>query len=109
MTIDEKRSRLQELRDLPHPRNAASEAELATLIAELQAYESGNLSAATQRMKQEREAIEARMRSLESVAARRAGLLARLNDTLAEARAERQAIDGELSTLLARMPGAGSA
>jgi hypothetical protein len=105
MTAEQKRERVRELGSLPQPRSAESEAELALLLAEVQAAEGANLANATQRMRSEREAMETRIRSLERLAERRASLLTRLEETLTEASAERQAIDGELASVLAGAAG----
>lgn len=59
------------------------------------------LAAAAQRVRAEREAVEARNRELERLVARRAALAARLADALADARAERRAIDADLAAVLA--------
>jgi len=105
MTVSQKRERLREIRDLPQPRSVILEAELATLVKELQAAEVESLSEATQRMRRERETTDARNRSLERLEARRIALLARLKEALAEARTERQAIDGELASVLSGKSG----
>ena len=101
MTVDQKRERLRELRDLPQPRSAAHQDELAALAKALQAVEAESLSGATQRMRQEREETEARTRSLERLATRRMALVARLEGALSETRVERLAIDAELASVLA--------
>ena len=101
MTTDQKRERLRELRELPLPRSAAHAEELAAVAKELQAVEAESLSVATQRMRREREETEARTRSLERLAARRRALVTRLEGALSETRAERQAIDAELASVLA--------
>ncbi len=59
------------------------------------------LVAATQRVRAEREAVEARNRELERLVARRAALADRLAAALADARTERRAIDAELAAVLA--------
>ena len=87
MTVDAKRDRLREIRELPLPRTPPLEAELAGLVQELQTVEAQNLSLATQRMRREREETEARTRSLERLAARRKALVERLEGALSETRA----------------------
>jgi len=63
------------------------------------------LAEAATRMRREREAAEARIRALESILARRTILATRLEATIADARAERRAIDTELATVLSGTPG----
>jgi len=82
VTVAAKRERLRELRDLPQPREPSLEGELAGLVQELQAEEAENLSAATQRMRQEREEAEARIRSLERLTTRRQALVDQLEKGL---------------------------
>ena len=100
MLAAQKYERLQELRELPQPRSIILEEELAALVRELQTAEAECLSEATQRLRRERENADARNRSLERLEARRIALLARLQDALSEARTERQAIDGELASVM---------
>ena len=96
----QKRHRFQELRRLPEPRSAADQAELDALRHELEAAEAAYLSDATKRMRVERERIESRNRRLQSLVTRRRALAERLGKTLAEAQAERQAIESELAGVL---------
>ena len=105
MTLDQQRERLRELRDLPQPRSPILEAELCALAEELQIAEVEKLSEATHRMRRERGTIEARNRSLERLKERRLALIERLEGTLAEARRERQVIDGELASVLSGVSG----
>lgn len=109
MTVNQMRERLRELRDLPPPRTADQEAELTTLVQDLHAAEAAALADSTRRTRQEREATEARVRSLQELAARRTGLTARLEATLSEARSERRAIDADLASVLAGSPGSAGA
>jgi len=95
-----KRQRFQELRGLPEPRSATDQAELDVLRQELEAAEAAYLSDATKRMRVEREQIDSRNRRLQSLVTRRRALAERLGKTLAEAQAERQAIESELATVL---------
>ena len=97
----EKRRRLQELRELPQSRSAAEQAEFEALVQELESAEAGYLADATQRVRREREVGEARNRSLEALLARRNALAERLEKALNEARAEQQAINRELASVLA--------
>jgi len=97
---DEKRQRFRYLQELPEPRTAADQAELDALIRDVEAAEAVYLSAATQRMRSEREETERRVRVLESLAARRLALAERLEKALADARTEQRAIQAELVTVL---------
>jgi hypothetical protein len=96
----QRRQRFQELRALLEPRSAADQAELNALAQELEVAEAVYLSDTTRRMRGEREQIESRNRRLQSLVTRRNALAERLGNTLAEARAERQAIETELATVL---------
>ena len=53
MMTNNPRQRLRELRELSPPRTAAQEAELASLVQELQIAESVHLAEAIQRLQQE--------------------------------------------------------
>ena len=98
----QKHERLQQLRSRDAGTLSASEqAELAVLIQELEAAEAAYLAPATQRLSREREAIEAQNHSLEDLARRKESLVRRLHDFVAEAEAERRAIDSELAAVLA--------
>src|SRR4051794_27248452 len=96
-----KRQRFQELRALPEPRSTAEQSELDSLVKELESAGSANLTDVTRKIGVEREQVEARNRRLESLVARRRGLAARLDNALADARAERQAIEAKLAPFLA--------
>src|SRR5262245_19766994 len=102
----QKRQRFQELRAMPEPRSAADQAELNQLGNDLEAVEAAHISDATKRMRVEREQIELRNRRLQSLVTRRKALADRLGNTLAEAQAERQAIESELATVLSAGSGA---
>ena len=108
MWEEQKSSRFQELRERQQKSTLteAEQAELAILVQELEAAEAGYLTPATQRLRQERENLETQNRTLEVLAHRKEALLLRLRDFLAEAQAERRAIECELATVLA--PGRGS-
>jgi hypothetical protein len=97
---DEKRQRFRALQELPEPRTAPDQAELDALIREVEAAEAAYLSAATRRMRAEREETERRVRVLESLAARRLALAERLEKALDDARAEQRAIQAELASVL---------
>ena len=106
MSEEQKRSRFQELRGRQQQSTLteAEQAELAILVQELEAAEASYLTPATQRLRQEREALETQNRTLEALALRREALVRRLRDFLAEAQAERRAIDRELAAVLAATP-----
>jgi len=103
MWDDHKRSRLQQLRQRQGENGLceAERTELASLVQELEAAESTHLSPATQRLRHERETIETQNRALEGLAIRKKAFVQRLRDFVAEAQAERQAIDRELAAVLA--------
>jgi hypothetical protein len=102
MWNEQKRQRFQYLRD----RQSAGvledteRAELTLLMDELQAAEARYLRPATQRLQDEREIVEAQNRALEVLLRRKERLAQRLEDFLAEAQAERRAIEGELAAVL---------
>lgn len=79
----------------------AERAELASLTEELTAAEAVYLVPGEQRLRREREAIEAQNAALEALADRKSALVARLREVLAQSRTERQAIEGELAAVLA--------
>ncbi len=103
MWDEQKRSRFEQLRQHRETsvRPEAEQAELALLTQELEAAEAGYLTPATERLRQEREALESQNRALETLARRKQALVQRLHDFLAETQAERRAIDGELAAVLA--------
>lgn len=78
----------------------AERSELALLTEELETAEASYLTPATERIRREREAVEAQNRALDALALRKEALVRRLHDFLAEAQAERRAIDGELAAAL---------
>jgi hypothetical protein len=101
MWEEQKRQRLQELRERQSGLTEAERAELAGLLKELEAAEAAYLRPATERLRAEREILEKQNRTLEVLAHRKEGLLRRLRDFLAEAKAERHAIERELDAVLA--------
>ncbi len=103
MWEEKKRTRFQELRQRQHENllTGAEQAELALLLQELEAAEAAALAPATERLQQQREAIESQNRSLEALAHRKEALVRRLRDFLSEAQAERRAIARELAVVLA--------
>lgn len=103
MWEEQRRSRFQQLRQRQGngALTEAEQAELALLTQELEAGEAGYLAPTTERLRQERETLEAQNRTLEALALRKEALVRRLRDFLAESQAERRAIDGELAAVLA--------
>jgi hypothetical protein len=103
MWDEQKRSRFHQLRQRLRDGGLreAEQAELALLVQELEADEAGYLTPSTERLRQERETLEAQNRALEVLARRKAALALRLRDFLAEALTERQAIESELDAVLA--------
>ncbi|HEV3261310.1 MAG TPA: hypothetical protein VG013_30945 [Gemmataceae bacterium] len=97
------RSRFQQLRQRQRENvlTEAEQAELALLVQELETAEATYLTPATERLRQERETLEAQNRTLEVLALRKEALVLRLRDFLAEAQTERRAIECELAAVLA--------
>ena len=77
------------------------QAELASLVKELEVAEAVYLTPGTERLRQERETIEDQNRRLEKLVSRREALVQRLRSFLTEAQAEQRAIDRELTAVLA--------
>jgi hypothetical protein len=102
MWEEQKRNRFQHLRQLQQERvlTEAEQTELELLVQELEAAEAAYLTPATERLQKEREAIEARNRTLETLALRKENLVRRLRAFLAEAQVERRAIECELAAVL---------
>ena len=96
-------SRFQELRQRQREGvlTEAEQAELKLLVQELEAAEATYLTPATERLRQQRGTLETQNRALEALALRKEALVLRLRDFLAEAQAERRAIEGELAAVLA--------
>ena len=96
-------SRFQQLRQRQRENvlTEAEQAELALLLQELEAAEATYLTPATERLRQQRGTLETQNRALEVLALRKEALVLRLRDFLAEARAERRAIESELAAVLA--------
>lgn len=103
MWDEQKRRRFQELRQRQQEGGLteAEQAELTLLVKELEASEAAYLAPATQRVRQEREALEEQNRNLEALIRRKEDLVRRLRDFLAETQVERQAIARELTDVLA--------
>jgi hypothetical protein len=83
----------------------AEQAELAALGQERERNEAAYLSPATQRLRAERQTLQTQNSRLEALVRRKEALAQRLRDFLADARAEQNAIEGELAAVL----GGGSA
>ncbi len=102
MWEEQKRQRFRQLRErqLAGVLGESEQAELTLLIEELQAAEARYLTPATQRLRDERKIIEAQNHALDGLMRRKERLAQRLEDFLAEAQAERRAIEGELAAVL---------
>ena len=102
MWNDQKRERLQHLRqsELNGVLTDSEKSDLSLLIQELDCTETAVLRPATERLRSERQALEARNRVLQDLLRRRQVLAARMRTVLAETQAERQAIDRELTSVL---------
>ncbi len=76
----QKQSRFQQLRQrqAENVLTEAEQAELALLTQELEAAEAAYLTPATERLRQEREALESQNRALEVLALRKEALVSRL-------------------------------
>jgi hypothetical protein len=76
------------------------QAELAQMIEEIESAEAAYLGPATERLRAERTQIQARSAALQRLVRRKEALAWRLEQTLAEARGERQAIEEEQNRIL---------
>jgi hypothetical protein len=74
-------------------------AELAHLVQEIEAAEASYLVPAVERLRRERELLETQNRTLARLAVRKGALVLRLRDFLADAQAERRAIEDELTAV----------
>ncbi len=103
MWDEPKRSRFHQLRERRRDGGLSEveQAEFALLTHKLEAAEASYLTPATEKLRQERETLEAQNRALEVLARRKELLAWRLRDFLAEAQAERQAIESECAAVLA--------
>jgi hypothetical protein len=110
MWDEQKSLRLRRLRQ--HHQNGglteSEQGELARLIQELEAEEATYLTPASDRLRLEREAVEAQNRTLEALARRKEALVDRLRTVLAEVQAEQQAIESEVAAALAGSRGSGT-
>lgn len=86
----------------------AEQDELRLLIEEIESAEAKYLRPATERLRREREGVEAQNRALQALLHRKEALVARLRTVLAESQAERQAIDEEMARILDEGTGAGA-
>jgi hypothetical protein len=95
-------SRFQQLRRRQHDSvlTEAEQAELAHLVEELETAEASYLRPVTEQLRQQRETLQVQNRALEALALRKEALVLRLHDFLAEAQAERRAIESELAAVL---------
>ena len=80
--------------------------ELDSLVEELDSAEATYLTPAAERLREERQELDTQNRALEALARRRETLARHLRDVLADAQAERRAIQGELTALLVGGAGA---
>jgi hypothetical protein len=103
MWEEQKRTRFHQLcqRQGNNALTETEQAELASLAQELEAAEAAVLTPATERLRQDREILEVQNQNLEVLALRKEAFVRRLSAFLAEAQAERRAIDGELALVLA--------
>jgi cell division protein FtsB len=97
-----KRNRFQDLRrrELEGALPPAEREELVGLVAELEAEEAAYLSPATERLRREREQLDAQNRALSELIRRKEALATRLQRVLLETQAERQAIEQEARRIL---------
>jgi len=102
MWDEQKRQRFQDLRSrsLAGDLQASEFRELELLTEELEAVEAASLKPPTERMRTDREQLEAENHALETLVRRKQELARRMVDFLAEVREERRAIEGELSAVL---------
>jgi hypothetical protein len=103
MFDERKRRRFEELRrrEQEGVLSDAEREEVAALTGELLSAESAYLGPATERLRHQRETLEAQNRKLDALASRKAALVERRRSFLSVAEAERRAIDGEVDALLA--------
>jgi hypothetical protein len=78
---------------------------LENLIREIEDVEASYLAPATQKLREERLAVDAQNRSFEQLLLRKAALVSRLRDFLADVHAERRAIEVDLAAVQAGMHG----
>lgn len=102
MWDERQRERFQQLREKESQGllTPIEQAELASLIQALHSAETSYLAPATRRLREEREVMENQNSSLQTLVRRKESLVRRLRDFLEDARAERNAIEGELAAVL---------
>lgn len=101
MWDEQKRSRFEQLRQCESVLTEGEQSELSHLIQEIEAAEAAYLAPAAIRLRQQRDTVESQNRTLEVLARRKEDLVSRLRDFLAEAHAERRAIESELAAVMA--------
>jgi hypothetical protein len=102
MREQEKRRRFQLLRrrEQEGTITGAEREELGELVHDIEAAEAVLLQPVTERLGEERRAVEAQNSALQALVDRRERLAARLDQVLQEARSERRAIEQELAQIL---------
>jgi hypothetical protein len=85
----------------------AERQELQFLMREIEDAEAAYLHGATEQLCSERENVDAQNRTLQALMHRKEALFLRLRTTLAEAEAEREAINADLARILGESPRAG--
>ncbi|MDQ3814801.1 MAG: hypothetical protein M3347_12735 [Armatimonadota bacterium] len=102
MCDEQKRERFQTLREreLEGALTPAEQTELSLLIQEIENAEAAYLGPATERLRREREQLEAQNHALEDLVRRKQALAERLRTVLEESAAERHTIDKELARIL---------
>ena len=111
MTLDSaKRARFKFLRQLEEEGALTStqKTELTQMFEEIESAEAVYLRPATERLRVQRAGIAQRNQALQQLLDRKEALARRLEQTLAEARAEHAAIQEELSRILGEAAGASS-
>jgi hypothetical protein len=101
-----KRSRFEELRrrEEEGTLTEAEHAELASTIEEIESAAAASLRPATERLRAERAQIQERTAALQRLVRRKEALARHLEQTLAQAKAERRAIQEEQNRILSGGP-----
>src|SRR5437870_3611469 len=86
----------------------AEQAELAQMIEEVERAEAAYLRPATERLRADRAEVTRQSGALQGVLQRKEALVRRLEQTLAEARAERDALEEEVNRILSGTAGPSS-
>jgi hypothetical protein len=107
MLDPEKRERFRELREREQAGALADtdQAELHRLIEEIENAEAIYLNPATEKLRQEREAMDAQNQALQDLIQRKEALVERLQTFLAQVEAERKAINDEVARILSGRAG----